>query len=269
MKEKDEVLSPIEHTIYTGYYYVPNIEHIIITKEGNVINSLTGNKLSAYVDGKGYFRTSIKVGNKPKHFRIHRLLALTFVGRPERHLDKSFDELMVNHKDGDKQNNEIDNLEWCIAKENIIHSIDTRLRNYTNVLSKNVLTGEIVKYLNLSRCSDQFKISLNNLKNYLLNNKKCGKLTRNWCVFKFDDDSNWPELQKSDLKENSWSYNTGIWYGRDINTNKLYLFRNISGISRAMLVNYDTIKSHIHRTPNQPFQNLIFKYEEIPEKVDC
>ena len=87
---------------YEGLYEVSNI--------GQVINIKTGHILKQHKDKDGYWVLSLK-RDKYKTYFAHRLVAQAFIPNP--------DNLpMVNHKDEDKTNNNVDNLEWCTAKYN-------------------------------------------------------------------------------------------------------------------------------------------------------
>lgn len=63
----------------------------------------------------GYHRVNLSFGKVAKKFRVHRLVAQAFIENP---LNKPF----VNHKDGNKLNNCVENLEWCTSSENEYHS---------------------------------------------------------------------------------------------------------------------------------------------------
>lgn len=70
----------------------------------------------------GYKEVLLYLNNKPKYVTIHRLVALAFLSNPE-------NKPTVNHKDGNKLNNYVGNLEWATYQENNKHAILTGLRN--------------------------------------------------------------------------------------------------------------------------------------------
>ena len=61
---------------------------------------------------------------------VHRLVGIIFIEKPEHLKDISYDDLLINHKDGNKSNNRTDNLEWCTNSENVKHACYTL--NHTN-----------------------------------------------------------------------------------------------------------------------------------------
>lgn len=79
------------------------------TKKTNKRRKLTGTK------NQGYTLVTLTESGKHKACRVHRLVAEAFIPNLK-------NKPQVNHKDGNRSNNELSNLEWCTASENLIHS---------------------------------------------------------------------------------------------------------------------------------------------------
>ena len=75
-----------------------------------------GRVLKSHPDKDGYLKVSLFINGKIKRFFVHRLLAIHFIPNPE-------NKLQVNHINGIKDDNRLENLEWVTASENIQHSI--------------------------------------------------------------------------------------------------------------------------------------------------
>ena len=94
--------------------------HNNIRKNGRIMNT-KGRILKAGIDKYGYYRITLSYKGKRKSYYVHRLVARAYL--------KDYDEnLQVNHKNGIKTDNRIENLEMVTLQENIRHSIITGLK---------------------------------------------------------------------------------------------------------------------------------------------
>lgn len=95
---------------------------------------------SAHKDLK-YFQVSLWKNNIGTSFYVHRLVAITHIQNPNNLPE-------VNHKDGNRQNNSVSNLEWCTNLKNIRHAINTGLKKYTNKLTREEFVECLVEVIN-------------------------------------------------------------------------------------------------------------------------
>ena len=86
-----------------------------VSNWGNVRNAKT-NKNRALSDMRGYYKINLNdVNGKKVSIKIHRLVALYFLPKI-----KNYEQMEVNHIDGNKRNNSFSNLEWVTHEENIL-----------------------------------------------------------------------------------------------------------------------------------------------------
>lgn len=97
-----EIWKPIN-----GYEFLYKISNL-----GNVLSLRTNKLLKQNMNTSGYFAVQLCKDGKRKSYLVHRLVAEHFINNPKRCPE-------VNHKDEDKSNNVVDNLEWCTRKYNM------------------------------------------------------------------------------------------------------------------------------------------------------
>lgn len=123
-----EIFKPIEE--FDGIYEISNLGNVkSLERYVEVVGvnrmrhkRLLNEKFLKHLPTRcGYLRVGFPIDNKVKYISIHRLVAIAFIPNPENKPE-------VNHKDGDKTNNRVDNLEWVTSSENQLHSYKNGLQ---------------------------------------------------------------------------------------------------------------------------------------------
>lgn len=96
-----------------------------VSEEGRVRSLKRGKRriLKSWLSGGGYLQIALWKGGKRKKFLVHRLVAQAFLSNPNNYPE-------INHKDENKLNNCVENLEWCDRQYNIDYSVSKQVAQY-------------------------------------------------------------------------------------------------------------------------------------------
>lgn len=103
---------------------IDDFENYSINENGEVKNNKTGIIRITSKNNRGYCQINLWKNNKGISFLVHRLVALAFISNPNNYKQ-------VNHKNGIKTDNCIENLEWCNNSENHLHAFAVLKRKPT------------------------------------------------------------------------------------------------------------------------------------------
>lgn len=159
---------------YEGLYRVSNFGNV---KSLNYRHKNEERLLKLNVNKNGYCFVNLHIKGTAKNVLVHRLVAEAFIENP-------LNFPLVNHKDENKTNNNVENLEWCTQKYNLNYSLNKR--NRKNNCKKNKIphkyfreviqikpNGEVVeKYKNVSEAARLKRYDLKSLIDCCKGNRK-------------------------------------------------------------------------------------------------
>ena len=158
-------------------YYISNLGNVFIKKSKKFPNGRLMIKGDFTIDKDGYARINFKRNDGVYTFApVHRIVALSFLTKKE-------GKDIVNHKDSDRLNNCVDNLEWVTQKENVYHSYQYgKRRKNLEVKRTSILTPFQIsqipflrQYYSLKKISQLFNINYSTMKNISIKYRKLTK----------------------------------------------------------------------------------------------
>ena len=162
---------------------IPSFESYSVSSHGRVKRTIQSRSnmpkiLKPWIESHGYCQVELSNKDGQKTFRVHRLVLSVFMGDPKKGQ-------VCNHKDGDKQNNNIDNLEWCSSSYNMKHSYKNGLHSKRH--------GEMSHYAKLTKDHVLY------IRGLLENGVKCIDLANNFgvsrfCIYDIRDRKTWRHI---------------------------------------------------------------------------
>lgn len=135
---------------FEGFYQISNAGRVKSLCQPKQYHKPKENILKPSISNTGYYQVTLYKNTKRKKFLVHRLVALAFIPNPN-------DYPHINHKDENKLNNSVENLEWCTALYNNrygtakVRSIETKRKPVVQL----TLDGTVIaKYYSLTIASE-------------------------------------------------------------------------------------------------------------------
>jgi len=232
-----------KHPKYTGievstFGRVRTLDRVISSEKYTRFQK--GRVLNPGNDTGGYLKVDIKVDGKSTTKNIHRLVAQTFLSNP--------DNLpYVNHKDCDRTNNNVENLEFCTASYNNQYREKYGDAQGRPVFAINLSTLEVTHFCSQNETSRVLGVNVASINEAIKGKRK----TAGGYLFK-EDDGNSIEIDKDKLNDIVDGMNfTGGVFAVDLNTLEVSRFESQSEASRELGVDKSSIGKVIKGKFNQ------------------
>jgi hypothetical protein len=147
---------------------IQDFENYLATYDGRIFSVKANKYLSLWIDNVGYYQCLLYKNGKKYHKRVHKLVFEAYNG-------KIYDKMQINHKDGNKLNNSITNLELATNAENTQHGYDNNLyHSYKRCIKVKVFDANgnfIETFKSIRETADKLNINRKTLSAILFNNK--------------------------------------------------------------------------------------------------
>ena len=216
---------------------IEGYEHYWVSNQGRVMNSRTGCFLKPGLSQNKYLCVQLHNNGNNLSVTVHRLVGLAWIPNPD-------NKRTINHIDGIKTNNKVENLEWATHQENMQHAFETGLINYRRdkLLAEKVkIKGMLLKGLNYKEIAKVYDCGTNTIRMFVIDNnlresKKYASKITNELILE--------------------SYNL-LSEGNSLNN-----------IGRSLGYNPATIRTHLNKLYGKDHvEEVMSKYRKIPKRV--
>lgn len=138
---------------YEGYYQVSSLGRIkSLIRKSTGTNTTKESFIKPFISLKGYFTYRLSKKGVSKNYLLHRILAIAFIPNPD-------NKKCINHKNGIRLDNRLENLEWTTYSENSKHGFISNKRKNTNRKLTEEQVNEIKKELLNYKIGDGVRLS--------------------------------------------------------------------------------------------------------------
>lgn len=220
-----EIWKPIPN--FEGLYEASNIGRIRSVERkvssGKGERTVSSKILKPILDEWGYEKVSLSKGGKCVSRKVNRLVAQAFIPNPNNYPQ-------VNHKDGIKTHNYIENLEWCTASQNMKHCFENGMSDWRTKV-KIIETGQV--FNSLSECARAIGGHINNIQMCLKGRRK----THKGYHFEIVGDRASDKHGRNNYKENKQEYDSKVKIEHNGEVHSLREWSEILGIKLSTLTN--------------------------------
>lgn len=199
---------------------------------------------------------------------IHRCLCLAFIP-----FDNNVNEMTVNHKDGLKANNKLNNLEWMSYADNNVHARNNGLNNTRkSVLLKDHYTGEITEYISLSHLGEYLGINDGWLSDQIKRYPDKPLHFRYSARLKVDNINSiiWPNYTKEELiikQEQAAEHKKNLGcYAKNVYTGKTFIADGKNALARLIGLTNDQTRNGLQTPYPWPSNNHVFGFIHNPRE---
>lgn len=247
--ERKVVFTPIESSV-EGYFEIPGFSRYIIDDKGKVLSKRNLKEMhqSESRTSKGTYLTVSPIPDgHDGHVTIavHRLVAIALIGPPP-DLERS----EINHVDGNKHNNDFENLEWVSRTENLEHAYDTGLRTENRpVYVIDLLENTKTRHRSLSVIGAMFGVSRGAQWKFV--RKHISVPYKNRYLFEFD------LTTRTNTNKHTWTKDIVF---KDYQTGKIGIVNSTAEAELITDINRGTISWLLNNEQNKPFKGYYFQH---------